>query len=243
MAKHKIIYESEDDVEDRAKRSRANPDDAPPKLARDTLNALGKTEWSKRPLRIDIVTQDEDINPMAPSSQDAGERGPRRGRLLANNLALEYQMLRLNRRATRSAPPLSGSPSLFSNGGRSSTVATSHAPPVCYPQPKDFEPDSAPSHPPPARLQWTASFYDQPLCMNRSGHSLSAAPDLDDGAGPLIDKVSPSEDDRITEANLHQAEYSRGSPPPIDEHFFSRLSPSPEKFDISWYIEKTNIAV
>lgn len=59
--------------------------------------------------------------------------------------------------------------------------------------------------------------------MNRSGHSLSAGPDLDNGVGPLvrlasngtlanpltrlqINEVSPSEDDRIAEANLHQAE-------------------------------------
>ncbi|KAI9570932.1 hypothetical protein HD554DRAFT_2169716 [Boletus coccyginus] len=52
-----------------------------------------------------------------------------------------------------------------------------------------FEPDVASSHLPPTRLQQTASFYNQPLHMDRSGHSLSAVPGLNDEMGPLIDEL------------------------------------------------------
>ena len=35
-------------------------------------------EWSKRPSKLDITMQDEDINPMAPSSQDVSESSSRK---------------------------------------------------------------------------------------------------------------------------------------------------------------------
>ena len=41
-------------------------------------------EWSKWQSRIDIVTQGEDINLMAPSSQNICERGSRTGRVSSN---------------------------------------------------------------------------------------------------------------------------------------------------------------
>jgi len=92
-----------------------------------------------------------------------------------------------------------------------------------------------------ARLQRTASFYGLPFGPSRSGHSLSAAPDVYD-AGDIqvssslndilaqcanqfslleIDEVSPSEDDRIAEEALRPSEGISQAP---TTHF--RFSPS-----------------
>ncbi|KAF8546061.1 hypothetical protein OG21DRAFT_1491614 [Imleria badia] len=60
----------------------------------------------------------------------------------------------------------------------------------------------------PTRLQQSASFYNQPLCMNRPGHSIFAAPELNDEANFQIDKASPSKDKCIAEVNLHRADES-----------------------------------
>ena len=106
-----------------------------------------------------------------------------------------------------SGPPSSRSPSLFLGGsmGTSSTAATSRAPSICSskgercptvqrdPSPQctvsatsfaprisvfeHFQTDATLNS---TRLQQTASFYNVPLSMNKSGHSLSAAPDYDD---------------------------------------------------------------
>ncbi|KAF8124295.1 hypothetical protein EV363DRAFT_1454613 [Boletus edulis] len=90
MVKHKIIYESEDDDnEDRSKKSRTAPEKEQPtsigarrsecsgrgsggRLAQMKQFKQKQTERLKRPSKIDIATQDEDINPMAPASQHIG---------------------------------------------------------------------------------------------------------------------------------------------------------------------------
>ena len=82
----------------------------------------------------------------------------------------------------------------------------------------------------PARLQQTISYYSLPLSMNRSGHSLSTAPNLHDRQVSFashdipvycvnlfpsleIDRVSLSKDDRIAEEALYGRQ-GRPSPSP-----------------------------
>ncbi|KAF8130103.1 hypothetical protein EV363DRAFT_1450562 [Boletus edulis] len=92
MVKRKIIYESEDDDnEDRSKKSRTAPEKEQQtsigarrsecsgrgsggRLAQMKQFKQKQTERLKRPSKIDIATQDEDINPMAPASQHIGSR-------------------------------------------------------------------------------------------------------------------------------------------------------------------------
>ncbi|KAF8547653.1 hypothetical protein OG21DRAFT_1490029 [Imleria badia] len=70
-----IIYESEDDnIKDRVKQNLGRLQTMHPQLSLmdltcDALSVLGKMKGSKQPLRINVATQDEDINPMAQSSQ------------------------------------------------------------------------------------------------------------------------------------------------------------------------------
>ena len=134
-------------------------------------------EWSKQQSRIDIITQEEDINLMAPSSQNICEHSSCTGWVSSNeevasktqdqvapaSLQPEFMLaapgqwfsfrvpdaesqLECNTQAPTctwfpgvysqslskgSVPPLSCSGLLFSNSGRCSTMATSHAPSVC----------------------------------------------------------------------------------------------------------------
>ena len=273
-----------------------------------------QTERPKRPSKIDIATQGEDVNPMAPSSHNVsdGSSRTRQGgsdkaaipqthgqptlawspplppeffqampsqqfRFRVPDTALQVES---NTRAPSctqfrgvssqpssrgSGPPSSQGTSLFSSGslGTSLTAATSREPSICpsIGEPrldKQCDPSSQRAQAPTscilatddllqssqfensqhdassfsnlARLQQTISYYGLPLSMNRSGHSLSAAPNLHDRQvsfashdilvycanlfPPLeIDEVSPSEDDRIAEEALYGRQ-GRPSPSP-----------------------------
>ncbi|KAF8546899.1 hypothetical protein OG21DRAFT_1527533 [Imleria badia] len=255
MAKHRIVYESEDeenDVQAWVKKSRTVTDQA---LLPET------TKWSSK---IDIATQGEDVNPMAPSFQGVGEHSRqsssdgaavsqthRQPTSAQSHSQPWLEFLQAAKNNTRAPPrnwysglssqtsakgsasklPSSCSSSLFSSGTLGTTPATSHAPSVCSStgerhlvgqhevvppsyvsrvSSEDNLPDPAPVHNP-VRLQWTASFYDVPLSMNMAGHSLSAGPNLYGTEEPPIDENSPSDDDSIAEAALHQREGSSGT--------------------------------
>lgn len=214
-----------------------------------------QTEGSKRVSRIDIATQEEEVNPMAPSFQDVGQSSSRTRRDDSDEVgasqprrptqsSLQPEFVRAApgqqfgfklpdavpqtdsdiRAPTRtrlstlssqpsakaSGPPSSRSTSLFPGGslGTHSTAVTSCPPSACSSTGERRLVRQRDPHSQRARhtAQRTASFYDLPI-GGHSGHSLSAAPDVNN-----LDVSFLSNDTSVCYTNI--SHLSRSTKPP-----------------------------